>query len=282
VLLRAALGVWPRTTNRLKPPGNRRISNRQGAKNAPRTPRRDKNFGVLGALAVHFSVDQRDRCSSDLEEREPPLGARWKGGERGSRVERQRHGRGAYRRSDETSSGKKPKYQKRCYWAAVGLLARPLPLCDSRRIAIMPTLVRSPWRLPRFWYGRMIKRMKDTAGTLAVPLSVRAASGIRMAPILDALLVGYAGPAASIEADPVAPTASDSRVRRRVVVDTALSVPLATALDCGAMPAVAKPIAALAVVRAVAIRYILGPRSERPYPAHNRTILDDHLVERPE
>jgi hypothetical protein len=56
----------PRTTNRLKPPGNRRISNRQGAKNAPRTPRRDKNFGVLGvlgALAVHFSVDQRDRCS---------------------------------------------------------------------------------------------------------------------------------------------------------------------------------------------------------------------------
>jgi hypothetical protein len=117
-LYRPALRTWNtrRAPTRATPgPARRRLR-------AARSRRRVEG-GLLaadhdrasGAAAVFdlggAQVEPRaSRCLAYVgEEREPPLGARWKGGERGSRVEGQRHGRGAYRRSDETSSGKKPK-----------------------------------------------------------------------------------------------------------------------------------------------------------------------------
>jgi hypothetical protein len=100
-----------------------------------------------------------------------------------------------------------------------------------------------------------------------------------MTEFLYTLVVGHAGSTASIEADTMAPAALEPRVGRYFAVDTALSEPFGARPDCGAVPAVTKPIAALAVFRTVAIRHILGPGSRREDHALDQTILGDRLVE---
>src|SRR5262245_40009419 len=57
---------------------------------------------------------------------------------------------------------------------------------------------------------------------------------------------------------------------------TSLSIIRFTRPDGGAVPSVAKPIAALLVARAIASRHFLGPRSGHP------AIVGDGLVERSE
>jgi hypothetical protein len=128
----------------------------------------------------------------------------------------------------------------------------------------------------------MIKGMKETAAATTALFSAFVAPAIRMAELLHALLVGHAGPAAPLEADPIAPVAYEPRVMRYFAVDTVLSEPFATGPDRGAASSVAIPIAALAVVRAVALRHILGPSSGQRDPVCNDAILDDRFVERRE
>lgn len=120
---------------------------------------------------------------------------------------------------------------------------------------------------------------KDTATTTTVPVSAAVADEPPTAVLLLTLSVGDAGPAPPLEADPLAPVA-EPWVRRHVAVDAALSEPFSTGPDRGAPPSVAKPIAALAVARAVAIRHILGPRPGVRQPARLPTIEGDCLVER--
>lgn len=112
------------------------------------------------------------------------------------------------------------------------------------------------------------------------------AAGLRKAARLHALRVRLAGPATPLEADPVAQVPLDLMARHRPAIDTSLSVPFVAGPDGGAVPPVAKPIAALAIVRAIAIRHILRPSSglrhlREPHdePWRWPAIVGDRLIE---
>ncbi len=123
-----------------------------------------------------------------------------------------------------------------------------------------------------------------TALSTMAPLWGGDASGIRKAALFHALLVRLAGPATPLEADPVAQVLQDVRATHRPSIDTPLSIPFATGPDGGAVPSVAKPIAALGVVRAIAIRDVLRPNfGQRGGPGVGRvprqTVIRDRLIE---
>jgi hypothetical protein len=81
-----------------------------------------------------------------------------------------------------------------------------------------------------------------------------------------ALRIGYAGPATTIDT---------GTVEAIVVLFTWLAVCCATAPERGAVFSVAKPVAALAIVRATPLRHVLGP-------GYLRAIVHDELVARRE
>jgi hypothetical protein len=97
---------------------------------------------------------------------------------------------------------------------------------------------------------------------------------------LHALLVRLARPATPFQADPVAPVVRAQTVGQRPAIFTALAIPFGTRRDRSAASSITKPVAALAVRRAVALRHVPrpGPRP-RPLLMTGRTIVCDHLVE---
>jgi hypothetical protein len=111
----------------------------------------------------------------------------------------------------------------------------------------------------------------------------------RVMEIVYAFGVGHAGPATPLKANSRA-LCGIGLIRRRCrpAVHTSLSEPLVAGPDDGAAPSIAKPIPALVVVRAVAIRHILRPSSGQRRTrligsgGARQTIVSDRFIKRSE
>ncbi len=99
---------------------------------------------------------------------------------------------------------------------------------------------------------------------------------------LHALLIRYAGPTAPLKADSFAAVSIMITARECPTINAVLAVPVVTAPDSRAAPAIAKPVAAFAVLRAIAIRHILRPGTPPKVGLIGRALRGDHLIEQGE
>jgi hypothetical protein len=154
----------------------------------------------------------------------------------------------------------------------VCMAGRGAPLAE-RAGAMAPSMKARP--------SRVVLDEGDTTTTSTAPFPARAAHGIRITGRLRTFRIRRAGAATPIEAESVAPVARAPTAGCGLTVHTVLAVPFTAGPDRCAAPSIAKPIATLGVVRAVALRHILGPSAplHQTYPRNGQTIVGDRLVE---
>jgi hypothetical protein len=131
----------------------------------------------------------------------------------------------------------------------------------------------------------MLVDPEATATAMPAPFAVGAAHELRSAGVPNAeclytFRVGKTRPATALDAEALLGRPRTAG-RRETMFITTLSVPLATRPDGGTAPSVAETVAALVVVRAIALRHVLGPGSgqRRPEPRQHETIVGNRLVE---